>query len=313
MENSSLYRLALPLCPASFRYNIYFLSHELLVAGESSSAAQLWSQSLDFNVWSSVEVRRYRVVTLITAVSTCCSRVGTCFFFWGMFEECVVSEFTGKWKKKVWSHHHLSLNREGRWGTTDDFIISFLLFILFSTAPLGLAELQASPFPDNVFPPLLLWENKKQNKKTLLQRIMEAQCCVERLEWHVMFWSVTYFSAVRLLVSFARWSKLGTFLNERRWCSTVEAGQLYFQRCHCSLQLHSFGVSDNWLSHRHSWTDFFLLLFFLLHFPPSMPSPTHDFTNSSVVFDTRIMCLQCWLAAIMRESRWRFQDLPVWN
>ena len=30
--------------------------------------------------------------------------------------------------------HHLSLNREGHWGTTDDFIISFLHFSLFSTA-----------------------------------------------------------------------------------------------------------------------------------------------------------------------------------
>ena len=31
-------------------------------------------------------------------------------------------------------HHHLSLNCEGRWGTTDDSEISFLHFSLFSTA-----------------------------------------------------------------------------------------------------------------------------------------------------------------------------------
>ena len=31
-------------------------------------------------------------------------------------------------------HHHLSLNREGRWGTTDDFSTNFLHFSLFSTA-----------------------------------------------------------------------------------------------------------------------------------------------------------------------------------
>ena len=31
-------------------------------------------------------------------------------------------------------HHHLSLKREGRWGTTDDFATSFLHFALFSTA-----------------------------------------------------------------------------------------------------------------------------------------------------------------------------------
>ena len=32
-------------------------------------------------------------------------------------------------------HHHQSLNREGCWGTTDDFATSFLHFSLFSTAP----------------------------------------------------------------------------------------------------------------------------------------------------------------------------------
>ena len=52
--------------------------------------------------------------------------------------------------------HHQSLNREGRWGTTDDFTTSFLYFSLFSTAPLGLGELQACPCPDDVFPPLYL-------------------------------------------------------------------------------------------------------------------------------------------------------------
>ena len=31
-------------------------------------------------------------------------------------------------------YHHLSLNRVGRWGTTDDFATSFLHFSLFSTA-----------------------------------------------------------------------------------------------------------------------------------------------------------------------------------
>ena len=31
-------------------------------------------------------------------------------------------------------HHHQSLNRKGRWGTTDDFATSFLHFSLFSTA-----------------------------------------------------------------------------------------------------------------------------------------------------------------------------------
>ena len=53
-------------------------------------------------------------------------------------------------------HHHLSLNREGRWGTTDDFATSFLHFFFCSSYPLELAELKACPLPDVVFPPLPL-------------------------------------------------------------------------------------------------------------------------------------------------------------
>ena len=37
-------------------------------------------------------------------------------------------------------HYHLSLNREGRWGTIDDFATSFLHFPLFSTALCDLAN-----------------------------------------------------------------------------------------------------------------------------------------------------------------------------
>ena len=51
-------------------------------------------------------------------------------------------------------HHHQSLNREGRWGTIDDFATSFLHFSLVLHCPLGRAELQACPFLDVVFPPL---------------------------------------------------------------------------------------------------------------------------------------------------------------
>ena len=45
--------------------------------------------------------------------------------------------------KEMYRHHHhchLSLNREGRWGTTDDFATSFLHFPLFSTALWDLAN-----------------------------------------------------------------------------------------------------------------------------------------------------------------------------
>ena len=62
------------------------------------------------------------------------------------------------------SHHHLSLNREGRWGTTDDFATSFLHFPLFSTALWDLANsrpvhslmLSSHLFLCLVFIPLLL-------------------------------------------------------------------------------------------------------------------------------------------------------------
>ena len=35
----------------------------------------------------------------------------------------------------VWKSSHLSLNREGRWGTKNNFATSFLHFSMFSTAP----------------------------------------------------------------------------------------------------------------------------------------------------------------------------------
>ena len=53
-----------------------------------------------------------------------------------------------------YSSHHL-FSREGRLGTTDDFATSFLHFFLILHCPLGLGELQACPFLDVVFQPLL--------------------------------------------------------------------------------------------------------------------------------------------------------------
>ena len=54
------------------------------------------------------------------------------------------------------SSSHLSLNREGRWGTTDNFETSFLHFPPVLHGRLELGELQACPFPDVVTPPLPL-------------------------------------------------------------------------------------------------------------------------------------------------------------
>ena len=42
--------------------------------------------------------------------------------------------FSATKHKTIHHHHHQPLNREGRWGTTDDFATSFLHFSLFSTA-----------------------------------------------------------------------------------------------------------------------------------------------------------------------------------
>ena len=53
-------------------------------------------------------------------------------------------------------HHYQSLDREGHWGTTDDFATSFSPFLSVLHCPLGLAGLQACAFPDVVFPPLPL-------------------------------------------------------------------------------------------------------------------------------------------------------------
>ena len=53
-------------------------------------------------------------------------------------------------------HLHLSLNRGGRWDTTDDYTTSFFLFFSVFYCPLGLSELRVCPFPDIVFPPLFL-------------------------------------------------------------------------------------------------------------------------------------------------------------
>ena len=48
-------------------------------------------------------------------------------------------------------HHHLSLNRESRWGTSYDFTTRFPHFSLFLAALWELGELLACPFPEVVF------------------------------------------------------------------------------------------------------------------------------------------------------------------
>ena len=64
------------------------------------------------------------------------------------------------WGYKVHAHthliiSHLSLNRESRWGSTDNFATSFFLFPC-SPLPSRTWRTQACSFPDVVFPPLPL-------------------------------------------------------------------------------------------------------------------------------------------------------------
>ena len=64
-------------------------------------------------------------------------------FQWGRtIGDVWIKSWLFKWRlndstiKGLWNchhHHHLSLNHEGRWDTTDDFTTSFLHFSLFST------------------------------------------------------------------------------------------------------------------------------------------------------------------------------------
>ena len=94
-------------------------------------------------------------------------------FIWrGVFSFCrrlffgwICSQVTAFIKRchvlKEWTngndpHHHLPCNREGFWGTKDDFTTGFPPFFSVLHCPLRLGELQACPFPDVVLPPLPL-------------------------------------------------------------------------------------------------------------------------------------------------------------
>ena len=59
------------------------------------------------------------------------SEVAKLFVF---FLLLLVKPISSDLRANLHHHYHQSLNREGRWGTTDDFATSFLHFSLFSTA-----------------------------------------------------------------------------------------------------------------------------------------------------------------------------------
>ena len=66
----------------------------------------------------------------------------------------------------------LFLDSEGRLGVTDDLTTSFLHFFSVLHCPLGLGELQACPFPDNAFPPLLLSALSSSSSHCALQVVL---------------------------------------------------------------------------------------------------------------------------------------------
>ena len=79
-------------------------------------------------------------------------------------------------------HHDQFLNREGRWGTTDDFATSFLHFSLFSTALLDLPNsrpVHSLMLSSHLFlcPPLQIVKMlrlSRTSRKTVLDSMMEA-------------------------------------------------------------------------------------------------------------------------------------------
>ena len=77
-----------------------------------------------------------RTATTRTAALCCAVHSGTGHREWSLLGERRQADLVCHHHHHHYHHHHhhQSLNREGRWGTTDDFATSFLHFSLFSTA-----------------------------------------------------------------------------------------------------------------------------------------------------------------------------------
>ena len=64
-----------------------------------------------------------------------------------VFHQKEVLKYASAQHKLPLHHHHLSLNRKGRWGTTDDFITSFLHFFPCSPLPSGTSRTPGLSIP----------------------------------------------------------------------------------------------------------------------------------------------------------------------
>ena len=92
-------------------------------------------------------------------------------------------------------HHHQSLNREGRWGTTDDFTTSFLHFSLFSTALWDLLNSRPVHSTDNQRSSLATRDDDKEEEEKdndekdschiLTPRSLYCQCPKESTSYQV--------------------------------------------------------------------------------------------------------------------------------
>ena len=124
----------------------------------------LWLICKDFSAWEWFEYILFVILSVrnINFSGKWQIRVesGPCSQYSGMLACAQWTVMMWKWKAtlclSVYHHHHLSLNREGHWGTTDDFAISLLHFPILH-CPLGLGELHTCLFPEVVFPPLPLF------------------------------------------------------------------------------------------------------------------------------------------------------------
>ena len=101
-------------------------------------------------------------------------------------------------------HHHQSLNREGRWGTTDAFTTSLLHFSLFSTALWDLADSRL--FIPWCWKAVILHFGKELGKRTHRQTTRQATRCTDVVDSKCLlrvqstYWNYTLKNKCLLLV-----------------------------------------------------------------------------------------------------------------
>ena len=98
---------------------------------------------------------------------------------------------------------HLSLNREGRWCTTDDFATSFLHFPVLHCV-LGLGELHACAFPEVVSPPLPMYALSSSPFHCTLQDVFSWLLFMKRNAIKLTNRSLSHWHSPRVTVCWKR-------------------------------------------------------------------------------------------------------------